>query len=92
MSKPLILPTVSTKYGAPLGYDNDTTAPAGKLRLVHVPLVDGGYLPNGTYFGLPSNIYCATDEVQHWRFTRAASRAEAAASLGLSSSQLQQPL
>ena len=92
MSKPLILPLVDMRRGVPMGYHNDTTAPAGKLRLVHVPLVDGGYLPNGTYFGHPSNIYCATDAVQHWRFTRAASRAEAAAKLGLTDSQLLRPV
>lgn len=79
------LPTVSSRYGAPMGRhavpDLDTTR--GTVRLFRAPLDSGGYDSGGAYWGHGGPLYCAMDRAGDMQFTRAGSREEAALNLGL---------
>ena len=71
---------VSSPYGAPMGR-RSYPGLEGKVRLQHVPFVDGDYDPGGSYWGgggLP--LYCAWNE-DGAIYVRARNRDEAKAKL-----------
>ena len=83
---------VSCQYGAPFGRDQwwDTPLAEVKPKSVHlfsVPIVHG-YDSGGAYWGMPSDVFCATDCEGYRMFARARSRRNAAKSLGLTSEKL----
>lgn len=53
------------KYGAPMGSSNYfDPAENTKCYLQKIKFVNGAYAPDGTYWGLPENLYCAFNETQ----------------------------
>jgi hypothetical protein len=74
---------VDSKYGAPLGRIEYGDSPVGKVTLFRVRINSGGYDDGGAYWGVGKPLYCATDDDQYRRFTRAWTRSEAAELLNL---------
>lgn len=71
------------RYGAPMGSRNVCDSD-GPLHLQRVHFVDYCYGPDGTYWGGPSDMYCAFDAAgaQETRiYVRAKTRTEARASV-----------
>jgi hypothetical protein len=88
---------VNAQYGAPKGrFDSGPSAqPEEKVSLHAVILDRGGYDRGGAYWGCNSGgkrLYVATDGAGYERYTRAASRAQAAQQLRLTSEQLLRPV
>lgn len=80
------LPTVSSRYGSPMGRANDgniETCLPRFVRLFRVNLDIGGYDNGGAYWGHGEPLWCALDDDGNWQFIRAASRARAALELGV---------
>lgn len=67
------------KYGAPLGARNFyDAAPDAQLYCQRVRFIDGGYAPDGTYWGMPANLWCVfSADLATCVYIRAASRADA---------------
>lgn len=81
---PKQFPDVNSTYGAPMGRWTSArdAHPAGPCRLFRVRLDSGGYDDGGAYWGIDrpgfgEPLYCATDEENFRRFTRAADRRSA---------------
>lgn len=94
MNARALLPTVSARFGAPMGR---LSAPSlhqspRSVRLFHVPLDSGGYDCGGAYWGLGAALYCATDDTGAMQFVRASSRLGAAIGLDLAPRSLVAPL
>lgn len=71
--------TVESRYGAPMGRNTfPNLHTEGDLLLFRVPLDAGGYDPGGAHWGLPNDLWCATDAWHFRTFTRAGSFLEAA--------------
>ena len=70
------LPDVSSARGAPMGRPTITDGLDEPLRCFRLRFIDGCYDEGGAYWGMPANVYCATnDEAQ--LFCRASNRKEA---------------
>lgn len=76
---------VNCQYGAPMGRAAYGIPQDGeKYRLYHMKLDSGGYDDGGAYWGIGAPLYCAEDvEGDYRQFTRARTRREAAAKLGI---------
>lgn len=75
-------PTVSGRYGAPMGRRSSTMPnidPAKPLQLFRVPLNSGGYDRGGAYWGHGAPLYCVMDWSGDTAFFRARDRAAAKA-------------
>lgn len=70
-------PDVVSTYGAPMGRPS-YGQPIAKCRLFRVRIDSGGYDDGGAYWGIGAPLYCATDEVDFYQFTRAIDRSAAA--------------
>lgn len=64
-------------YGIPENLDPRS------VRVFRVRLDSGGYDDGGAYWGHYQSLYCATDGDNYRQFTRALSRADAIANLGI---------
>lgn len=81
---------VDCKYGAPMGraaYGTPEHA-TEKIRVFHVAINGGGYDNGGAYWGLGKSLFCATDCDNFTHYTRAHSRLEAIALLGIEAHQI----
>ena len=81
---------VNCKYGAPMGraeYGTPEHA-SEKIRVFHVTINNGGYDNGGAYWGIGKPLFCATDYDNFTRYTRANSRIEAIAILGIEASRI----
>lgn len=55
----------SREYGAPMGDRDRVEGPLTNLRCQRINLVDGGYGPDGTYWGdsqMHGHVYCAFND------------------------------
>lgn len=89
---------VSATYGAPMGRTQssilDVLEPKN-IRLFRVNLDSGGYDDGGAYWGIGPYgqiLFCAIDAIGNRRFTRAASREQAALILGIPNNALKRRL
>ncbi len=60
-----------SKYGASMGRRSDLpTDSVGMLTIREVPIDEDGYDPGGAYWGIPSNLYCVSDDDGQVRYLR----------------------
>lgn len=79
-------PNVSSRYGAPMGRQEDgylETRIKRFVRIFRVRINSGGYDDGGAYWGIGEPLYCAIDDDGNRKFIRAASRFLAAVKLDI---------
>ena len=80
------LEKVDASRGCPMGRTAIGNPPAGQVRLFKMRINKDGADQGGAYWGInlgAGDMYCATDYTTYQAYTRAHSRVEAAANLGL---------
>lgn len=80
------LEKVDCSRGCPNGRTALGSAPTGRVRLFKMRINKDGADQGGAYWGInlgAGDMYCATDYTAYQAYTRAHSRVEAAANLGL---------
>lgn len=76
------LDSVVSPYGAPMGRAGGASrVPEGPVTVFRANLDSGGYDDGGAYWGLPNDLFCATDGDQFREFLRATSKEDAQAQI-----------